>query len=138
LAATRTGEVDELLRRFYRAEMPDPWPAAPAVATVSPSQERQPRRLTFGRFFRAPTRLALAAAVALLVIGYLALQTWFPEPGPMSPFSTDTKDPFANTVKPHHPRDRAVNNVQPPGPSIQKPQGQNPPLLPYENLPFKK
>jgi hypothetical protein len=60
-------DVDQLLRAFYRAEMPDPWPSfeAPADApTVLPFSAPGARRAMFGR-----SRLALAASVALLIGG---------------------------------------------------------------------
>ena len=73
-------EVDGLLRRFYRSQLPDPWPAPPQVPLEQPMTP-QPPRLAVARFFR-PGRVAVAAAVVLLVIGYLALQSWFPDPKP--------------------------------------------------------
>src|SRR5262249_27340022 len=58
---------EELLRTFFRAEMPDPWPAF-----VRP----QPRILIFprpqlasgGRFAGMKSRLALAASVVILLV----------------------------------------------------------------------
>ncbi len=67
-------DVDALLRRFFRAEMPEPWPAPPAVPTPAASVREPQRRPSF----RLSSRLALAAAVALFVIGYLALAARFP------------------------------------------------------------
>jgi len=122
--APSTDEVDELLRRFFRAEMPGEWPAAPVVE-VAPRPRVLPRR-TVVRFFRAPARLAVAAAVALLVIGYLSLQAWFPEPQP--PSGEVTKDPFAtqgNGVKHHSPADR----IQGPAPKPQAPAAAKPPQV---------
>jgi hypothetical protein len=64
--------VDGVLRRFFHAEMPHPWPECAASA-----QARQtPRPSRFG----AMARLALAAAVALFFAGYLALAGLFPQP----------------------------------------------------------
>jgi hypothetical protein len=58
-------ELDVLLRNFFRAEMPDPWPTlkAPVEATLPPARP-MPRRWTFIR-----SKLALAASVALLMAG---------------------------------------------------------------------
>ncbi|QDU18748.1 hypothetical protein [Urbifossiella limnaea] len=53
-----TDGLDAALSDFFRSEMPKPWPAAPALATV-------PTRRDPGR--RA--RLTLAASVALLAAG---------------------------------------------------------------------
>ena len=63
-------DLDGLLRTFFRAEMPEPWPVleppAPAVGSSTP------RRRLFAR-----SRLALAASLALLLIGQLSLSgTW--------------------------------------------------------------
>jgi hypothetical protein len=69
-------DLDGLLRRFFRAEMPHPWPAAPTLPrpqAALPPRKRQTRRpwLPFSM------RFAVAASVALLVIGYLALAGQF-------------------------------------------------------------
>jgi hypothetical protein len=134
LTASRTGEIEELLRRFYRAEVPQPWPVPPAVPPLF-REAKQPRRLAISRFFRVPTRLAIAAAVALLVIGYMTLQTWFPEPRTAS--GGDEKETIGQKIG-HHPRDR-FNNV-PPGPKNAQPpqQGHTPPIIQIDNLPAKK
>jgi hypothetical protein len=68
-------EVDQLLRSFYRAEMPDPWPSFEATAeapTVLPFPAPPARRPVFVR-----SRLALAAAVALLIGGLSLLSGKF-------------------------------------------------------------
>jgi len=65
--------LDSLLRRFFRSEMPRPWPAPPTVVTPA-ARKAQPQR----PWFRHSSRLALAAAVALFLIGYLALAGKFP------------------------------------------------------------
>ena len=63
--------LDDLLRRFFRSEMPAPWPAAPEAPA--------PRKVRPSRpWFRHSYRLALAAAVALFLIGYLILARTFP------------------------------------------------------------
>jgi hypothetical protein len=68
-------DVDVLLRQFFRSEMPDPWPAAPPVSATAPRKPQQRRG------FRLSSRSALAAAVALFLIGYLALAARFPAGG---------------------------------------------------------
>ena len=66
-------DVDALLGDFFRSEMPAPWPAAPLMVP----QANRPRRV--GSFWsRSSGRLALAASIALLVAGYLALSAYFP------------------------------------------------------------
>jgi hypothetical protein len=69
-------DVDGLLRRFFRSEMPEPWPEAPTVPTAAP--RKRPQRV----WFRLSHRFALAAAVALFLIGYLTLAGRFPTTGP--------------------------------------------------------
>ena len=61
------GQVDRLLRAFYRAEMPNPWPSfatpadAPTLLSFPTPTARRPLSWR--------SRLALAASVALLVTG---------------------------------------------------------------------
>ena len=66
-------EMDNLLRDYFRAEMPHPWPTFEA-----PKAARQKRPATF--WSRYSGRLALAACVALLVASYLALSGFFVTP----------------------------------------------------------
>ena len=66
-------EVDRLLREFYQAEMPQPWPRLRLPASAN-------RRLA-SRYSRYFTRLALAAVVALALLGYWALAGLFPQQG---------------------------------------------------------
>jgi hypothetical protein len=101
------GDIDTLLSAFFRAEMPDPWPSleAPARPRVAPVPVRPsappPRRRTLVR-----SRLALAASVALLVVGALfragrpdeALPRAV-EPGDVSPPSANA-DVNPRAVKP--------------------------------------
>jgi hypothetical protein len=76
-------DVDSLLSRFFRSEVPDPWPACP----VAVSAPKVPARSGWGPMLRLPVRFAVAAAVAGLVIGYAGLQRWFPDPKPTAPMS---------------------------------------------------
>jgi len=65
-------ELDGLLRKFFKSQLPHPWPAPQAPSTVTPSQRRpmSGRSLTRGRW-------ALAASVALLLLGSLLLPSRF-------------------------------------------------------------
>src|SRR3954468_5825003 len=69
-------DLDGQLRAFFRAEMPNPWPAWKAPAT--PSRPSAPLPAARGpipanrSLWRS--RLGLAASVALLVLGSLFLQ----------------------------------------------------------------
>jgi hypothetical protein len=53
-------ELDALLRAFFRSEMPDPWPAV----KIPPAESAYSSWWTASR-----SRLALAASVALLMLG---------------------------------------------------------------------
>lgn len=66
--------LDGLLRAFYRAEMPDPWPALqPSV-----SREVVPFRPT-NRWSSQRSRWVLAASVVLLLISQLFLSGQLPD-----------------------------------------------------------
>ena len=69
----RSGDdVDGLLRRFMRAELPDPWPAfRPPARTTKLAQPTLPARSS--RWVHLRSYLALAATVALVVIGSLCV-----------------------------------------------------------------
>jgi hypothetical protein len=69
--------LDDVLRDFYRSEMPAPWPALEAPAPAPTTLKKPPRvRL------RAVSRLALAATVAFLLIGYLVFASLAPTEQP--------------------------------------------------------
>jgi hypothetical protein len=123
-------ELDGLLRRFYRTQMPDPWPAAPRVASAEETPP-SPRRVAVGRFFRPTLRVALAAAVAFLVIGYLALQGWFPDPSvkPASSQMLDTGSGIGSRLP--QPKRQVPSDVQ------QKASNSGGPMI-FKELPAKK
>jgi hypothetical protein len=58
-------ETDEKLGRYFKSEMPNPWPPCPTPRVQTPSYLRV-------------TRWAVAASVGLLLAGYLALAGFFP------------------------------------------------------------
>jgi len=68
-------EVDRLLREFYQAEMPYPWPQVRVPATV-------PFRRPAARYSRSFRRLAIAAAVVLALVAYWSVAGFFPREGP--------------------------------------------------------
>jgi hypothetical protein len=76
-------DLDGLLRAYFRKEMPSPWPAPklPPVRTLPFSRPGTARRPLVG------SRLALAAAVALLLLGSLLL------PGKFFPTGADAISP---------------------------------------------
>ena len=65
------GAVDGLLRDFFQAEMPHPWPAMRLSYTT-------PARRVGSFWSNISGRFALAASIALLIAGYLTLSGYFP------------------------------------------------------------
>jgi hypothetical protein len=98
--------LDEMLRDFYRSEMPAPWPVLEAPAPAMIPAKKPPRVR-----FRALSRLALAAAVAFLLIGYLAFASLVPTEQPRRSFRGDT-DPFGEKAGPR-PKKKAELRVVP-------------------------
>lgn len=111
-------ELESLLRSYFRAEMPDPWPAPPLVAAAAsapaaPRDGRGPQR----------SRLALAASVALLIGGSMLLPGRTPaRPSPeksptMSPGTADRgiqpDAPVPVKNKPAEGRKQANEDVSP-------------------------
>jgi hypothetical protein len=64
--------VDRLLREFYRAEMPAPWPR---LTLPSPVPMRRPAQRLSRNFFR----LALAASVIIGLAAYWGIAGMFPK-----------------------------------------------------------
>jgi hypothetical protein len=93
-------ELDGLLRAYFRAQLPDPWPSLEAPAALPPRKPAARRSV-----FRA--RLALAASVALLAGGSFLLPRAFhdgggaaPTPRVASPGASKTyRDPAAPPTK---------------------------------------
>jgi hypothetical protein len=107
--------LDSLLRRFFRSEMPRPWPVAPKVEAPAPRKVGPSRP-----WFRHSSRLALAAAVALFLIGYLILAGKFPA----------NNGRAAPSIRHHIGYDDKLPHLPPPMPPRVNP-GQFP-LLPLE------
>jgi hypothetical protein len=93
--SARSGDdLDGLLRAFFRAEMPHPWPELEAPAFTSfPST-----RLAFWRGIKR-SHLALAASVALLIAGSLLFSGKLPAVGKI----ITGPDISRNTPEDHHP-----------------------------------
>jgi hypothetical protein len=84
-------DLDGLLRRFFRAEMPDPWPVLKPPAEPTTDIARSAPR----RWGLSASRWALAASVALLLVGQLFLSGTFTDYA--APRSEATfQDPTAN------------------------------------------
>lgn len=68
-------ELDVLLRNFFRSEMPDPWPELKAPVEV----KFPPARSTPRRWSSIRGKLALAASVAVLMVGSWCLSGGTPD-----------------------------------------------------------
>ena len=87
--STPPDELDGLLRGYFQAEMPDPWPSleAPAPRHALPAMPPSGRKAFWG------SRLALAASLALLLGGSVFLSGSLP--AGKQPEGVPTKDPTA-------------------------------------------
>jgi hypothetical protein len=83
---TDARNLDGFLRAFFRAEMPDPWPAFQPPAAQAEEPRRRSRRER--SLFRS--RLALAAAILFFLIGPLYLAGTFTEPPAREPVDQPT------------------------------------------------
>src|SRR5271165_3691671 len=70
----REQKVDELLRAYFKKEMPDPWPGF-VSAEPAPSNPRKQSRFLFRG------RLALVASVAVIFFGYQTISPLFKTDG---------------------------------------------------------
>jgi hypothetical protein len=130
-------ELDGLLRAFFRAERPDPWPAMkappPTLPFVTPSvngrgtakQSLLPCPSPAGKATRRPlwrSRLALAASVALLLGGTLFLPRtslrWQAPAGPDAPGGHPTADtgPLKKLLHGETPKKPGAPPIKPMGP----------------------
>jgi hypothetical protein len=90
-------ELDGLLTRFFRAELPNPWPACP-----EPPVQVLSSPLLHDRWALVRSRFALAASVGLIVAALWAVGGKFTGPDAASP-SLGSGDAATN-VKPYKPR----------------------------------
>ena len=67
---TKNAGIDGVLTKYFQAQMPNPWPAWQAPETNGKLTRRSPW-LNYSRW-------AVAACVAALLAGYLALAGFFP------------------------------------------------------------
>jgi len=113
--SARSGDdLDGLLRAFFRAEMPHPWPEleAPAFTSV-PST-----RLAFWRRIKR-SHLALAASVALLIGGSLLFTGKVPSIGQLlKPGDTIATPVDGDDDLKHHPKPKESIEVGPDGAAI--------------------
>jgi hypothetical protein len=90
-------EMDDLLHDYFQAEMPYPWPTFKAPRPIGTTT-------TKSLWSRTSGRLALAASVASLVLGYLMLGTFFPRS--QAPTDVQNVSPdigLGNKTKKHAP-----------------------------------
>jgi hypothetical protein len=106
------GDLEPLLRGFFREQMPEPWPAwsSPSNDGRMPISRGVPRWITIRR------RLAVAASLLLLLLGYLLLAAAFPTS------STRTVVPFENGLGPADNRN-PFNKSHRPTPALPAPGG---------------
>jgi hypothetical protein len=103
-----TDDADVVLRQFFQAALPQTWPPSPAPLDdqMAPPSDHQ---FAKKRWLRLPGRLAIAASVAGLVVGFGAVQTWFPEPQPGIRSQIDESRPMGFKSQPGKvvdPKDR--------------------------------
>ncbi len=72
--------LDRMLFAFFRAELPNPWPKAPAPVRERPALAPAPEADRPRRSWTASPAWSMAAAVALLFAGYAWLAGNFPPP----------------------------------------------------------
>lgn len=72
----RSDDVDDLLRAYFHAEMPHPWPTMPLKASTTAPKRDTP---TDQRHSSRNSRLTLAASLASLLLGCLLLTNAFRE-----------------------------------------------------------
>jgi len=108
-ASRSEDDLDLMLRDFFQAEMPNPWPAfeGPPATLPLPVRGRSAGRSVGRSVWRS--RLALAASVALLLAGPLLLSGRLADPGPGT---TRTMSPAEATKLPI-PQDKNVEPVKP-------------------------
>src|SRR5689334_13935526 len=99
----RPEDLDDLLRRFFQAEMPDPWPAVKFPPSPTPLPLRTPRWTV-----RLRSHFSLAAAIVSCLIGYGVLQATFPgaqtEHGPqLGKGKLIGSQPKRQRIEPHQP-----------------------------------
>jgi hypothetical protein len=98
------GDIDGLLRRYFQAEMPQPWPVAPEPAGPAAPVSARPHLLFRSRF-------ALAASLLLLLFGHLCLSGRFSESLP-----TGTEGPGKTEAGRHDPSGKLrLKSPPPPG-----------------------
>jgi len=69
-------DVDSALTRFFRAEMPHPWPECTASAQAGEA----PMPYRTDSQWQKTGRVILAASVVLFFLGYITLANFFPRP----------------------------------------------------------
>ncbi|GIW78719.1 MAG: hypothetical protein KatS3mg105_0526 [Gemmatales bacterium] len=91
-------DVDELLERFFKSEVPSPWPRwqAPVRVCTSATATRQRSEKVH------QSRFALAVTLALLFFGSLVLTGVF-RSAPSEPGGARESDTARQLVKPAHP-----------------------------------
>lgn len=104
-------DLEGLLRAFFRTQLPHPWPASP----VPPADSVVFRRPPSG-YGQMRSRWALAAAVALLLLGSLLLPRRFTSEGKPEPSLGGLNTANTNILPPqpkHHEGKPPTNHNRP-------------------------
>jgi hypothetical protein len=135
--AVAPDDLDELLARFFKSALPQPWPACPqpplaraANLGVAPSRTRS--------FWRdgMVARLAVAAALAGLILSYPSLQTTLPDAQFKSPWTVDERQPVGFRWLPEKTIDHTKSG-QPVGVEVEKTPDPKKFILRVQELPPK-
>lgn len=119
------GDLDGLLKTFFRAQLPDPWPAwqPPEQSVASARRVQFP---TGGRTLRVG-RSVLAASVLLLLVGQLAVTrlasdagSWPPADAGDGPAEATHRLSSGEPAPPRHPLPRSLGKRE----ATQKRSGQ--------------
>jgi hypothetical protein len=105
-------DLDQMLRAFFQAEMPNPWPSAPEAAP-QPVLLPAAKSGASGLSPLTRSRLALAASVALLVAGPLFLAGRQDKPA-LPPTTTPFEESSATPLDPRGPKNYKESLLQKP------------------------
>lgn len=113
-----TPDLDDLLREHFRAALPHPWPR------FQPPVARRPAKVV-SFWGGSRMRLALAASVALLLTGYLAVAGLFPRNDPAAGPGLDN----ATGVIGNRSKVRPIQVIPGPARDVTTPGGQGAKML---------
>jgi hypothetical protein len=113
-------DLDQLLRSYFQSELPSPWPALRALTQPGSPADLPGSPVGRRRWLAFRRRLAVAASVAALLIGYLLLAQAFPSSVSKAPSALDQENHFGEKFK--VPR-ADPHRFLPPGQEVDVPNG---------------